>query len=44
MKTELNQKQQHKHDYYLVLKNVIADKLQDPVKERKDYGKGEFTV
>ena len=27
-----------------VLKNVIADKLEDPVKERKDYGKGEFTL
>ena len=27
-----------------VLKNVIADKLKDPVKERKDYGKGEFTL
>jgi hypothetical protein len=27
-----------------VLKNIIADKLEDPVKERKDYGKGEFTL
>ena len=27
-----------------VLKNVIADKLGDPVKERKNYGDGEFTL
>ena len=27
-----------------VLKNIIADKLNDPVKERKSYGNGNFTV
>jgi len=27
-----------------VIKNVIADKLNDPVKERKDYGQGGFTI
>ena len=27
-----------------VLKNVIADKLNDPVKERKNYGDGGFTI
>lgn len=27
-----------------VLKNVIADKLNDPVKERKNYGEGGFTI
>jgi hypothetical protein len=27
-----------------VLKNIIADKLNDPVKERKSYGKGNFTI
>jgi hypothetical protein len=27
-----------------VLKNTIADKLNDPVKERKSYGNGNFTV
>ena len=27
-----------------VLKNIIADKLNDPVKERKSYGNGNFTI
>jgi hypothetical protein len=27
-----------------VLKNIIADKLNDPVKERKSYGSGNFTI
>lgn len=27
-----------------VIKNVIADKLNDPVKERKNYGEGGFTI
>ena len=27
-----------------VIKNVIADKLNDPVKERKNYGDGGFTI
>lgn len=27
-----------------VIKNVIADKLKDPVKERKNYGDGGFTI
>lgn len=27
-----------------VLKNIIADKLNDPVKERKSYGDGNFTI
>jgi hypothetical protein len=27
-----------------VLKNAIADKLNDPVKERKNYGEGGFTI
>lgn len=26
------------------LKNIIADKLNDPVKERKSYGNGNFTI
>lgn len=27
-----------------VIKNIIADKLNDPVKERKNYGNGGFTI
>jgi hypothetical protein len=27
-----------------ILKNIIADKLNDPVKERKSYGNGNFTI